>query len=267
MREVELDQFFTDPEDAARFIAKVDELYPLSGYDVVLEPSAGDGSFFKLMPENRVGIDLEPLAEGIEKMDFFDYWPPLFSSTCVIGNPPFGRRGSLAKDFFNHCAKYADVIAFVVPAIFSKPSFYKSLDKMFHLEYQEYVDRFNLPDGTPHPVKCVFQVWKKKGTARVDEVRQNKHPDFEMTHRHISRTTKEELEQLCAEYDFCMGQISGKVMDTKDATKGSQFFVKGNVPGVREVFEKMDFSENSKYHVGATSLAVADVVEKYLEIK
>jgi cyanate lyase len=86
-----------------------------------------------------------------------------------------------------------------------------------------------------------------------------------MIHRHISRTTPEELEQLKQEYDFTIAQIEGKVGDT-NVTKGSQFFVKDNTPdkSVRSVMERVDFSNLSKHHIGAISLTKADIVEGYL---
>lgn len=265
MRKISLDQYFTRKDDAKRFIDKLNSMYPLDRYDVVLEPSAGAGSFYDQLPSNRVGLDLEPMGEGIQKLDFFDYDPPLFSKIAVIGNPPFGRRGSLAKRFFAKCFTFADVIAFIVPAIFAKPSFNKSLDQYFHLEYEEFVDWFELPDGTPHKVKCVFQIWKKHPHKR-DVVKKDKtHPDFEMVHRHIAWTDDSDLDALSKEYDFAYGQLSAKVADIATLTKGSQFIIKDTSSHgrVREIFETLNFEHLKKYAMGAVSLSREDVIEAY----
>jgi hypothetical protein len=265
MREIKLDQFFTKESDAIRFINKLNELYPLSEYDFVLEPSAGSGAFFKNIKHNKVGIDLEPLCEGIQKIDFFDYEPPLFAKIAVIGNPPFGRRGSLAKKFFERCSEYADVIAFIVPAIFGKPTFYKSINKNFHLKYEEQVTSFSLLDGSEYKVNCVFQIWKKSDIQRNDVEKLTKHNDFEMIHRHISWISKEEIINLSKEYDFAYGQVSQKISDIQNLTKGSQFIIKDNTSNkiVKDVFQKMDFGYLGKYAMGAISLSRDDIITQY----
>ena len=56
-----LDQFYTKPEVAQRCWATISHLNP----SLWVEPSAGTGSFFKLLPEPRFGIDLDPKFEGI----------------------------------------------------------------------------------------------------------------------------------------------------------------------------------------------------------
>ena len=86
-----------------------------------------------------------------------------------------------------------------------------------------------------------------------------------MIHRHISRTTDEELERLRKEYDFTIAQIEGKVNDV-DVTKGSHFFIKDNTPDkcVRDIMERLDYEGNRRYHIGAISLTRAVVVERFL---
>ena len=268
-REIELDQYFTRPDDAGRFLSKVDELFSLGNYDVVLEPSAGSGSFYSQMPShNRVGIDLEPLCDGVEKCDFFDYEPPLFSKIAVVGNPPFGRKGKLAKQFFNHAAGYADVIAFVLPAIFGKSTFTNNLNEWFEKVHEEPVEKFMFPSGETYNVNCVFQIWKKQNYKRKKVTQIKEIEDFTMIHRHIAWTTEDELKTLSKEYDFAYGQISHKIQEVKDLKKGSQFLIKSNTPKeVREIFEQMNFDHLKKYAMGAVSLSRGDVMEEYIRIK
>jgi hypothetical protein len=59
-----MDQFYTKDHVAAecyqKFVTKVDT----SHYDIILEPSAGKGSFFKLLqPDAREGLDIDPKAD------------------------------------------------------------------------------------------------------------------------------------------------------------------------------------------------------------
>ena len=78
----------------------------------------------------------------------------------------------------------------------------------------------------------------------------------------------EEFERFKKEYDFTISQIQGNIKDCKNVTAGSVFFVKDNTPdkSVRDVMERIDFSDLSKHHIGAISLTKADIVEGYLSV-
>jgi hypothetical protein len=69
----ELDQFYTSEEVAKKCYNKICQMYNLDDFALVLEPSAGSGSFFKLFPiDKREGLDLDPKCDGVLKMDFFN---------------------------------------------------------------------------------------------------------------------------------------------------------------------------------------------------
>lgn len=139
VREEGLDKFYTIPTYSKNCIDKMFEIYDINTWDLIVEPSAGDGSFLNQIPtKNKIGIDISPEETNIIKQDFFDYTPPLDKTNIlVIGNPPFGRVSSLAIKFFNHSAKWANVIAFIIPRTFRKISVQNKLDEMFHLIYDE----------------------------------------------------------------------------------------------------------------------------------
>ena len=115
-----MDQFYTLPQVARECVDTLLQYVSFDDYDVILEPSAGTGSFFELLPTTkRKGIDLEPKCDHVETMNFFDFVAEPNTSYCVVGNPPFGRISSTAVKFFNHAATFASVIAFIrlfVPA-------------------------------------------------------------------------------------------------------------------------------------------------------
>ena len=61
----------------------------------VLEPSAGDGAFFKRLTDlgrDCVGIELDGsiAPTGVRVMDFFDF-PEKEQFSTIIGNPPYVR--------------------------------------------------------------------------------------------------------------------------------------------------------------------------------
>ncbi len=68
----------------------------------VLEPSAGDGAFFRPLLARQVdcvGIEFDPAvaAPGVLQQDFFDY-PLAEQFDTIIGNPPYVRFQDIAAD-------------------------------------------------------------------------------------------------------------------------------------------------------------------------
>lgn len=174
-----LDQFYTNRKVSKRIVNSVKKHF--DDFDVILEPSAGDGSFFELLPENkRLGIDLEPRSQSIEKKDFFDFLPENNKSYFTIGNPPFGKNSSLAVNFFNHAALFSQYIAFIVPRTFRKDSIQNKLDLNFHLISEELLppDSFYTSTEDKYDVPTVFQIWKKLKTPRIKKDLLKSHSDF-----------------------------------------------------------------------------------------
>jgi hypothetical protein len=168
IRKEGLDKFYTLPECSKRCIDKVSSMYDIARWDVIVEPSAGNGSFLNQIPSNKkIGIDISPEHPDIIKQDFFDYHPPPeHKNILVIGNPPFGRISSLAIKFFNHSAKWATVIAFIIPRTFRKTSIQNRLDVRFHLVYDEELPNRPCCFSPAMAVKCCFQIWEKKDIQR-----------------------------------------------------------------------------------------------------
>jgi len=169
-----LDQFYTNPKIAERFVKKVDELYDLSSYDHVIEPSMGEGFIYDYLPTtNRIGLDIEKNHPDCLEGDFLKWNPeksgieyePLFGTIpniAFVGNPPFGRASGLAIEFFEHCALYSDMISFIIPRTWMKYSIHKKLPSDFGLYWQAILpdDSFIL-NGKPYEVRCVAQCWSK----------------------------------------------------------------------------------------------------------
>tara|TARA_Y200000002_G_scaffold382452_1_gene399578 strand:- start:14015 stop:14884 length:870 start_codon:yes stop_codon:yes gene_type:complete len=168
----QLDKFYTIPTCSKRCIDKIEDLYgDYSKWDMVIEPSAGNGSFLKQIPTTqKIGLDIEPECDDIQRQDFlqYSYSSHINQKVLVIGNPPFGRISSLAIKFFNHAAINCgcDVIAFIVPRTFRKVSVQNKLSPSFHLLYDE--DILTTPcQFTPKMMaKCCFQVWEKRSENR-----------------------------------------------------------------------------------------------------
>jgi hypothetical protein len=168
IREEGLDKFYTIPICSKKCIDKVCELYDITKWDLIIEPSAGNGSFLNQIPStNKIGIDILPEDSNIIKQDFFDYFPPSEKTNIlVIGNPPFGKISSLAIKFFNHSSNWASVIAFIIPRTFRKISVQNKLNSMFHLVYDEEIPNNPCCFLPKMMVKCCFQIWEKREVKR-----------------------------------------------------------------------------------------------------
>ncbi len=174
-----LDQFYTTPECAKKYYDVLTSTINIDDYDIILEPSAGTGSFYKLLPlDKRIGIDLEPKCKGVRKQNYFDFVPEKNKSYLVVGNPPFGKISSLAVEFFNKSAEFADIIAFILPRTFKRVSIQNKLDLNFHLIYSDDVPLKPCCFSPKMSAKCVFQIWKKKKTPRKLIKYDKTHTDF-----------------------------------------------------------------------------------------
>ena len=161
----EKDQFFTPKELAAHCWDVFQKLFDTTEYTFI-EPSAGDGSFVKILPAGAIAMDIEPRYEGIVRQDYLAWKPPP-GNYVVFGNPPFGLRGNLALQFINHSAQFADYVCFILPQLFEsdgKGSPRKRI-KGLNLVHSENISSiFYTPEKENVKVNGVFQIWSKHRT-------------------------------------------------------------------------------------------------------
>ncbi len=166
-----IDQFYTRPEVAAECIRLLCEHCITDGC-TFLEPSAGAGSFSSVL-KKCVAVDVEPKGPNMLRADFLalsaaDLSLPERSKVIAVGNPPFGQGGgngyALAVRFINHAAQFADVVAFILPAAFSRLSLQVRVDPSLHL-----IRSFAVSPSSFQPsvrVDCVFQIWQRRSDLR-----------------------------------------------------------------------------------------------------
>jgi hypothetical protein len=179
------DQFYTKPEIAKycydKFRKIADDLkVNLKDYTFI-EPSAGCGHFFQLLPKNRrIGIDIAPIKSPTTKEIYSeliksDYlqWHPKENKNkyIVIGNPPFGLRGKLALDFINRSYLFADMVAFILPQLFNSDGKGVAGKRVvgYKLAHNEHLpsNSFMYPDGTDIAINTIFQVWTKINIDKI----------------------------------------------------------------------------------------------------
>ena len=162
-RSVGHEQYFTDPELAWRCVAFAASLLAFEEFDMFVEPSAGEGAFLRLLPEERrIGIDLEPRDADIARADFLQWEPPTLTGPILtIGNPPFGQRAALAMDFMARACTFSAAVAFILPRSFNKYTFQDRVDPRFHLLGSFDCDGFYDKQGAKQSIRTCFQVWSK----------------------------------------------------------------------------------------------------------
>lgn len=171
------DQFFTN-KDTAKYCLSVfhNKLIEL-GVDVneytYIEPSAGDGSFFNLFPQDRkIGLDIEPKCENIIEYDFLNWKPSQEGKYLIVGNPPFGLRGNIAMRFMNHASEFCEFVAFILPQLFESTGKGNCMDRIqgLNLIHSEQIKpNFYYPDGTNVDVNVVFQIWARNFSNKVSK--------------------------------------------------------------------------------------------------
>jgi hypothetical protein len=168
----EKDQFFTPPALAKECWDIFREKLPLlnlAEYKFI-EPSAGDGSFLRVLPPGTIGLDIEPRAPGIIQQDYMT-WSPAPSPVgqpaqkyIVFGNPPFGLRGHMALNFIMHSLPFADYVCFILPQLFESDGKGSPRKRVtgYNLIYSKPLSAiFYSPEKLDVKVNGVFQIWSK----------------------------------------------------------------------------------------------------------
>ena len=194
-----IDKFYTKPDIANKCCDLFKQhIYVIPKLDVILEPSAGNGSFIPFLKpicERCLFYDIEPEAPLIIKQDYLEFnynsleLPDILTKIHVIGNPPFGRQSSLAIKFIKKSAEFCHTISFILPSSFKKDSMQKYFPNTFHLIYQCDIEQnaFTINEKDID-VPCVFQIWEKKSDNRIqipklkptlfDFVKREENPDI-----------------------------------------------------------------------------------------
>jgi hypothetical protein len=280
-RTVTTEKYYTAPSLAERCLDLLQRHVDLAAYDAVVEPSAGDGSFLRLLPvQTRIGVDIDPSHPSVVEADFLRWAPPRSCRRVLaVGNPPFGQRGALAVAFLAHACSFSDTVAFILPRSFKKYTFQNRVHPFFHLvdsfDCTEFVD----PAGRPVVVSTVFQIWSRRDHERPLVALPAVHDHFDMRHAHLSRVTADELARLRASYEFTVPQVGANFAprDVTGVVRGSHWFIRPRVAGVRERFEQLDFAfldgmntahkSLSKKDIVAAYQAVCDVAEDVIEVR
>ena len=261
-KQLPADSYFTSSDTASKCVDIVMQNIDTDGY-TFLEPSAGEGAFYDLLPEGRrVGIELHSRKPEFIQQDFLTWYPPEDDAKkyIVVGNPPFGVRGAYALAFVNRALLFADYVAFILPVSFHSNGKGSNMKRVQngHLVYSKVLEKekFFSPDVAKEiKVNTLFQIWKKGPGESI-------FPDLDASEYVDIYTVCSSPDRLCGmdkigTYDFYVsssyfGNTLHTVYDFEDVKYGSGYgiIIKKNK---EELLSKIRDVEWDKYASMATN--------------
>ena len=170
-----IDKYYTKKIIVELCLNLVKQYLSIEPDDLIIEPSAGNGSFIssiKSLTNNYIFYDLEPENIEIIKQNYLTCETSTFKEFKKIhikGNPPSGRQSSLAIKFIKKSCEFCHSISFILPKSFKKDSLKKIFPLKFHLILEiDLPNKSFLVDGSEYNVESVFQIWEKKDFDRKD---------------------------------------------------------------------------------------------------
>ena len=243
------DKFYTKPSVAITCVAELAK----HAVGIWIEPSAGSGAFVDAAKRSVVAMDIEPARDGITQQDFLT-WASPYTNCTVFGNPPFGRQATLARKFIKHAGSFADVIGFILPRSFMKPSMQRSFPLAFHLVHESPVDaNAFLVNGVAYNVPCIFQIWKRMETQRSIPV------EADIMWMYVKKSEPHDIAIRR------VGVYAGKCFVNDGATKynaQSHHFLKFDdacVPFMGDIIEKINAHTFPSNTVGPRSLSKSEI--------
>ena len=259
-----LDKFYTKPALVDSCFIKINELLSIDkNNDMIIEPSAGGGSFIEAIKgicENYQFYDIAPEHSDIINKDYLTIDLSKYSRKIhVIGNPPFGRQSSLAIKFIKHSCKYCESISFILPKSFKKDSLKKKFPLNFHCIYESDVpvNSFEI-NQKDHNVPCIFQIWIKREFNREIPV--------------ILKPNGYKFVKKNENHDISFRRVgvnAGNIsMDTDDKSEQSHYFIKFDKPLNQNSIQKIksiSFLKSSDT-VGPKSISKQELIKEFSEI-
>jgi len=262
-----IDKYYTKLNVVELCINYIKEHIDINNNDLVIEPSAGNGSFIpfiKTISNNYLFFDIEPENEEIQRQDYleFDYENEIvnkYNKIHIIGNPPFGRQSSLAIKFIKQSCKFCDSISFILPKSFRKDSLKKTFPLNYHLMYE--IDLpFNsfVVDNIEHDVPCVFQIWIKQSYNR-DIINKLEPIGFKF----VSKNDEPDISFRR------VGVYAGKIdINIIDKSIQSHYFIKftNNKPLIDNInkLSKIEYVFNNT--VGPKSISKQELIKEFMKV-
>jgi len=251
------EQYYTPTETALEIFDGIRGIMPDFKKRVFLEPAGGTGSFINAAIaagfSTIVSYDIEPLHPKVKLGNFLEQNLEI-SGAITATNPPFGRCNSLSIPFFNHAAKYSDLIVFIVPRSWRKWSVQNKLNRNFHLVRDDdltinYVDAKGEHNYQKNNLRTCIQYWK-----RDDSLLRPLYSVQDMGV--ITKCSFEDAEVSLTIFGYSCGTVKTEFPRKKNTT---QMFLKLNHPLALEALENVDFSRFFNHTAYTEALSIKEI--------
>lgn len=283
---VELDQFYTNPKISNKLVKEIFRVIPSEYLVKFIEPSAGSGNFIDslmlsgIKRKNILAYDIDPKVDGIITQDYLTLNKRHNKGRTVVGNPPFGKRSSLAIQFINLSLKHSEYVAMILPKQFNRFLTQKQINPKAKLIYSKTIEKDSfLVKNRKYHVNTVFQIW----TTNKDDVSKDlrllkseprKHEDFETRiHNNTELTLKYFKKDNFFPWDLALHRqgfydYNERITDPENLIKNRQyFFIKAKNKTVLNRIMKMDINKLSDSNTQTPGYSTTDFVKAYKKIK
>ena len=222
-KNIELDKFYTPKETAKKCIDIFNDTF--KNVTEIIEPSAGNGNFSLQIP-NCIAYDLEPEHETIIKQDFLKLDLPYKQGRAFIGNPPFGRTNNLARSFYKHACKMADMIGFILPI-----GLLNNTDSLYDFDLVKSIDLGKIK-YSGYDVHCCFNLYHRPSNGKL-----NKKPNYKIDWIKIYREDSKGFDSVKYDFAICRRGNIGKIRTENLHTQTYKIVVEDKT--------KVDFVKNA----------------------
>lgn len=253
-----LDKFYTKKTIIKKIIKNINQEL----FDLIIEPSAGNGNFLKYLDKNKtISFDIEPENINIKKQDWFKYnINKNFKKVLIIGNPPFGKNNILSLKFLKHSFSFKNVyeIAFILPNVYKKYTKQKIIPSNFYIK--KIIDLgknpFLLGDKEYH-VPCSFFIFTKDKVIDLRTIKKETTKDFKFTNKNDK-------------YDFFIFGAAPKKIIKNPQKNNRGYFIKSLIEKkiLLNNFKNINWKGNSSANGGVFWLTKTEIInnyEKYFE--
>jgi len=170
-----LDKYYTPIDLAIELIEQTLDFVGRDNIDTIIEPSAGNGSFSNYLFDNYsdkykvLAYDMEPEENIIIKQDFLKLDLEYNDRCLIIGNPPFGERNNLARQFYKKSCTISKYIAFILTI-----SQLNNTDSLYEFNLIKSMD-LNVLNYSKINIHCCFNIYlyPKQGVNKKNKIINN----------------------------------------------------------------------------------------------
>ncbi len=234
-----LDQYYTSEEVAEYCLSIARKILKNEKITEVIEPSAGNGVFSKKI-KNCIAYDIQPQDESIIQQDFLELSLEYKEGRLFIGNPPFGDRFNIGRQFIKKGLSCGDFVAFILPISQYKNKYLFNDCELLYTEdlgKQKYTDR---------DIHCCFNIYKRN----VGIINDFKLKDVYLYDHIKNKNPKRNKPYKDNNYDFricAWGASTGRILEeSENYVKEIGFYVKE--PWKEIVYDKIKNNNLQEYY-------------------